>query len=71
MDLKQLVSRIESLEEQREELGRAVSDELKAAENAGFDKKALKEVLRYRKLGQAKAESLKDLVLLYFTELEK
>ncbi len=48
--LEQFISQIEQLEEEKSELSAAIKDIFDAAESSGFDKKAMKSVLKLKKL---------------------
>lgn len=49
-DLKQVVGAIQQLEEERKEIGQAIKEQYDLAEVRGYDKAALKEVVRLLKM---------------------
>lgn len=63
--IKQYVSRIERLAEERQALNDDIKNVYNEAKGDGFDVKALREVVRRRKLDRQKREELDDLVTVY------
>lgn len=63
--LRSIVDRIERLEEERKALGADIKDIYQEAKSAGFDVKALRQLLRLRKMRQAEADELEALVDTY------
>lgn len=63
--LRSIIERIERLEEERKALLGDVRDIFAEAKSAGFDRKALREVLRIRKMEAAEAEEIESLVDIY------
>lgn len=64
-DLARYIRLIENLNEEKAEAGKAVSDAYKRAKSQGFDVKALREVIRRRKMARLAKEMLDELVQLY------
>jgi uncharacterized protein (UPF0335 family) len=67
--LRQYVSRFENLEAEIKGLRDDQSDILKEAVAAGFDKKALRTVLRLRKMDQQEREEQEQLIDTYMKAL--
>jgi len=63
--LRSLVERIERLQEERKALGADIKDIFDEAKSAGFDVKALRQVIRMRTWEPAKLEEHEALVDLY------
>ncbi|WP_375326349.1 DUF2312 domain-containing protein [Candidatus Tisiphia endosymbiont of Nemotelus uliginosus] len=62
--LAQYISQIEQLEEEKNELSTAIKEIFDAAASSGFDKKAMKAVLRLKKLDRnelAEQDAILDL----------
>lgn len=62
--LEQFISQIEGLEEEKAELSEAIKDIFTAAASSGFDKKAMKAILKLKKLDRnelAEQDALLDL----------
>lgn len=57
--------RIERLEEEKKGIQESIADIFKEMGNAGFDKKAMKEVLKRRKMGAAELSYMDDLIATY------
>lgn len=57
--------RIERLEEEKKGIQESINDIFKEMTNAGFDKKAMKEVLKRRKMGAAELSEMEDLIATY------
>jgi uncharacterized protein (UPF0335 family) len=67
--LKGYVNRIENLEDQKKEIGTDIKDVYNEAANEGFDKKALREVIRRRRKTRAEIEDLENMVDVYESAL--
>lgn len=63
--LKSFVERIERLNEEKANLAADVKEVFAEAAQTGFDKKALREVIRLRKKDKRDREELEQLVTLY------
>lgn len=63
--LKAFVERIERLSESKDEITSDIRDVYEEAKGNGFDKKALREVVRLRKLDRNEREEREALVDLY------
>lgn len=63
--LRSLVERIERLEEERKVLGVDIKDIYAEAKSAGFDVKALRQLIRIRKQEAAEVEELETLLDIY------
>lgn len=63
--LRSLVDRIERLEEERKALGGDIKDIYAEAKSAGFDVKALRQLIRDRKQEPAELEELETLLDVY------
>jgi uncharacterized protein (UPF0335 family) len=63
--LRSLVDRIERLEEERKALGADIKDIYAEAKSAGFDVKALRQLIRIRKQEAAEVEELETLLDVY------
>ena len=63
--LRSLVERIERLEEERKALGGDIKDIYAEAKSAGFDGKALRQIIRMRTWEPAKLDAHESLVDLY------
>ena len=63
--LRSLVDRIERLEEERKALGADIKDIYQEAKSAGFDVKALRQLIRIRKQEAAEVEELETLLDVY------
>ena len=63
--LRGIVDRIERLNEERKALGADIKDIYQEAKSSGFDVKALRELIRFRKMRQAEADELEALVDTY------
>lgn len=68
-ELRQYVERVERLSEERKALATDISDVLKEAASSGFDKAALKAVIRIRAQDTEKRSAHESLVDLYRTSL--
>lgn len=67
--LKTYVERVERLAEEKQGLSNDISDIFKEAKSQGFDVKAMKEVIKLRKLAKAEREELESSVDLYKSKL--
>lgn len=67
--LRGYVNRVETLEEQKKEISTDIKDVYDEAANEGFDKKALREVIKRRKKSKAELTELESLVDLYESNL--
>jgi uncharacterized protein (UPF0335 family) len=63
--LEQYINQIEKLEEEKAELSEAIKDIFDAAASTGFDKKAMKSVLKLKKLDRDKLEEQDAILELY------
>ena len=63
--LRSIVDRIERLEEERKALGSDIKDIYSEAKSAGFDVKALRQLIRIRKQEAAEVEELETLLDVY------
>lgn len=63
--LQSIVERIERLEEEKKALSSDVRDIYIEAKSAGFDVKALRQLIRVRKMEKAEAEELENLLDIY------
>ncbi|MFC4169830.1 DUF2312 domain-containing protein [Teichococcus aestuarii] len=63
--LRSIIERIEKLEEERKARGDDISQVFAEAKGAGFDVKAIKQLLRIRKQTTEEVEQLENLVDLY------
>lgn len=67
--LKGYINRIENLDEQKKGISDDIKDVYNEAANEGFDKKALREVIRRRKKSKAELTELENMVELYEAHL--
>ena len=63
--LEQFINQIEKLEDEKADLAEAIKDIFDAASSSGFDKKAMKAILRLKKLDKSKLEEQDALLELY------
>ena len=63
--LRGIVDRIERLEEERKALGADIRDIYSEAKSAGFDVKALRELIKIRKQDAARVEETETLLDVY------
>ncbi len=63
--LRSIVDRIERLESERKALGEDVKDIYQEAKSAGFDVKALRQLIRERKQDAAEVEERETLIEIY------
>jgi uncharacterized protein (UPF0335 family) len=68
--LKEIVSRIEAIEQERAELAADVKDLLSEAKSQGFDTKAIRAVLRLRKQDQTARDERQRVVDEYMHSLQ-
>ena len=64
-DLSQFVERIERLEEERSNIAADIQETFKEAKSLGFDVKALKTVIKLRKMEEGKRQEEEEMVNLY------
>ena len=63
--LKSIIERIETLEKHKEEFAEDIREVYTEAGSQGFDKKALRQVIKLRKMDADKRSELEQLVDLY------
>lgn len=63
--LQSIIDRIERLNEERKALGNDISDIFREAKSAGYDVKALRELLRQRKMDERERQEREDLIATY------
>ena len=63
--LKSIVERIERLEEEKQGIADDIRDVYAEAKGNGFDTKALREIIRQRKLDKVEREELEAVIDLY------
>lgn len=63
--LEQFINQIEKLEDEKSDLAEAIKDIFDAASLSGFDKKAMRAILRLKKLDKNKLEEQDALLELY------
>lgn len=63
--LRNIVERVERLEEERKALGSDIKDMYSEAKSAGFDTKVLKQLIRLRKLEPSEVEEQESLLDVY------
>jgi uncharacterized protein (UPF0335 family) len=68
--LKSYVDRIENLEEEKKGISDDIKDVYTEAASSGFDKKALRAVIRLRKLDKNERDELQSMMDTYITALE-
>lgn len=59
------IQRIEHLEEEKKEIGANINEVFKEAEGNGFDKKAMKQILKLRKMDAIEREEFESTVDVY------
>ena len=64
-DLSQFVERIEQLEEERSNIAADIQETFKEAKSLGFDVKALKAVIKLRKVEESQRQEEEEMVNLY------
>ncbi len=67
--LKQVVSKIERLEEEKKEVGSQIKDVYSEAKAMGYDTKALRQVIRYRKTDRQEREEQQAILDTYLLAL--
>ena len=67
--LQSYIERIERLNEEKAELQKDIGEVFKEAANNGFDKKAMREILRLRKMEKAERENFEAIVEVYKSQL--
>jgi uncharacterized protein (UPF0335 family) len=67
--LKQVVSKIERLEEEKKEVGGQIKDVYAEAKSMGYDTKALRSVVRYRKQDRQEREEQQTILDTYLLAL--
>lgn len=68
--LKNLVERIEALEEEKKDVQHDIKDLYAEAKSKGIDKKALKKVIKMRKMDKADREEQEETVKYYLDIIE-
>jgi uncharacterized protein (UPF0335 family) len=63
--LKQFISRIERLEEEKTNLGADIREVFSEAKSAGFDTKIMRQVIKLRKMDKADRDEQEALLALY------
>lgn len=69
--LQNYINRIERLSEEKAALTSDINDLYAEAAGNGFDKKAMRAVIKLRKLERAEREQQEEMVQLYLTALEE
>ena len=67
--LKQVVSKIERLEEEKKEVGSQIKDVYSEAKAMGYDTKALRQVIRFRKTDRQEREEQQAILDTYLLAL--
>lgn len=67
--LKQVVSKIERLEEEKKEVGTQIKDVYSEAKAMGYDTKALRQVIRFRKTDRQEREEQQAILDTYLLAL--
>jgi uncharacterized protein (UPF0335 family) len=67
--LRQIIESIERLEEEKKEIAEHIKDAYGEAKAFGFDTKALRQVIRIRKLDRAEREELEMILDTYLAAL--
>lgn len=67
--LKEIIERIERLEEEKTALAGDIREVYAEAKGQGFDTKVIRQVVRLRKLDKTEREELEALIDLYFSAL--
>jgi len=67
--LKQVVSKIERLEEEKKEVGTQIKDVYSEAKSMGYDTKALRQVIRFRKTDRQEREEQEAILDTYLLAL--
>lgn len=63
--LKQVISKIEKLEEEKKEVGGQIKDVYGEAKSMGYDTKALRQVIRLRRLDRQEREEMDAILETY------
>ena len=63
--LKQYIERVERLEEEKKALGADIKDIMTEAKSSGFDTKAMRTIIRLRKLADQDRREQDELIELY------
>lgn len=69
-ELLQIIKNIESLEEERREINREIRDNMKEAAERDYDKKAVREIIKLRKMSTNDLKEFEFLVSKYKDLLE-
>lgn len=69
--LKQIVARIENLEEQKTQITQDISDVFREAKSEGLDVSVLKQLIRLRKKKKEQVEEEEELLDIYRRALEQ
>ena len=67
--LRQVISKIERLEEEKKEVGGQIKDVYSEAKAMGYDTKALRQVVRYRKTDRQEREEQQAILDTYLLAL--
>jgi uncharacterized protein (UPF0335 family) len=67
--LRQIVARIERLEEEKKTLGQDIKEVYAEAKGAGFDTKTIRQIIRLRKIEEADRQEQAALLELYMGAL--
>lgn len=67
--LKQVVSKIEKLEEEKKEVGGQIKDVYAEAKSMGYDTKALRQVVRLRRMDRQEREEAEAILDTYLMAL--
>lgn len=67
--LRALIERIERLEEEKKTIGDDIKDVYAEAKGNGFDTKAIRTIIRLRKIDQAEREEQETILSLYMAAL--
>lgn len=67
--LRNIIERVERLNEEKKEISEAIKDIMSEAKSAGFDVKTIREIIRIRATDQAEREEREQLRDLYLQAL--
>lgn len=67
--LRQMIAKIEKLEEEKKEVGTQIADTYQEAKSMGFDTKALRRVIALRKMDRQEREELDAILDTYLLAL--
>lgn len=67
--LRTLIERIERLEEEKANIGADIREIYAEAKHIGFDTKAMRQIVRLRKMGQRERQEQEEIVNLYLSAL--